>query len=177
MGKVNNKYGLVALSSIFALSMFGCTKVGSAAEMGRYVEEFYDAPEGIYDVRDLRVLSDGTIGMLAYGEKGIELYISDDECQNWNRKEINLPQGDSENSMLSVNNAILSKDGNIFISYYFYDYMKSEEDENLKNPDYYIKDYGTVEGKVLEFGLTAKYGNNFAGGKVRGKFKLIFEFR
>ena len=53
----------------------------------------------------------------------------------------------------------------------------TEEDENLKNPDYYIKDYGTVEGKVLEFGLTAKYGNNFAGGKVRGKFKLIFEFR
>lgn len=132
MGKVNNKYGLVALSSVFALSMFGCTKVGSAAEMGRYIEEFYDAPEGIYDVRDLRVLSDGTIGMLAYGEKEIELYISDDECQNWNRKEINLPQGDSENSMLSVNNAILSKDGNIFISYYFYDYMKSEEDENLK---------------------------------------------
>ena len=29
----------------------------------------------------------------------------------------------------------------------------------------------------IEFGLTAKYGNNFAGGKVRGKFKLIFEFR
>ena len=53
----------------------------------------------------------------------------------------------------------------------------TEEDEKLKNPDYYIKDYGTVEGKVLEFGLTAKYGNNFAGGKVRGKFKLIFEFR
>ena len=53
----------------------------------------------------------------------------------------------------------------------------TEEDENLKNPNYYIKDYGTVEGKVLEFGLTAKYGNNFAGGKVRGKFKLIFEFR
>ena len=53
----------------------------------------------------------------------------------------------------------------------------TEEDESLKNPDYYIKDYGTVEGKVLEFGLTAKYGNNFAGGKVRGKFKLIFEFR
>ena len=132
MGNVNNKYGLVALCSVFALSMFGCTKVGSAAEMGRYIEEFYDAPEGIYDVRDLRVLSDGTIGMLAYGEKEIELYISDDECQNWNRKEINLPQGDSENSMLSVNNAILSKDGNIFISYYFYDYMKSEEDENLK---------------------------------------------
>ena len=53
----------------------------------------------------------------------------------------------------------------------------TEEDEKLKNPDYYIKDYGTVEGKVLEFGLTAKYGNNFAGGKVKGKFKLIFEFR
>ncbi|MBC5655406.1 hypothetical protein H8R98_13200, partial [Blautia sp. M16] len=53
----------------------------------------------------------------------------------------------------------------------------TEEDEKLKNPDYYIKDYGTIEGKVLEFGLTAKYGNNFAGGKVRGKFKLIFEFR
>ena len=53
----------------------------------------------------------------------------------------------------------------------------TEDDESLKNPDYYIKDYGTVEGKVLEFGLTAKYGNNFAGGKVRGKFKLIFEFR
>ncbi|MFR2265786.1 MAG: immunoglobulin-like domain-containing protein, partial [Clostridium sp.] len=53
----------------------------------------------------------------------------------------------------------------------------TEEDEKLKNPNYYIKDYGTVEGKVLEFGLTAKYGNNFAGGKVRGKFKLIFEFR
>ena len=29
-------------------------------------------------------------------------------------------------------NAIFSKDGNIFISYYFYDYMKSEEYENLK---------------------------------------------
>ena len=53
----------------------------------------------------------------------------------------------------------------------------TEEDEKLKNPGYYIKDYGTIEGKVLEFGLTAKYGNNFAGGKVRGKFKLIFEFR
>ena len=38
MGKVNNKYGLVALSSVFALSMFGCTIVGSAAEMGRYIE-------------------------------------------------------------------------------------------------------------------------------------------
>ena len=26
MGKVNSKYALIALSSIFALSMFGCTK-------------------------------------------------------------------------------------------------------------------------------------------------------
>ena len=55
--------------------------------------------------------------------------------------------------------------------------MKSEEDENLKNPNYYIKDYGDINSEILEFGLTAKYGNNFAGGKVRGKFKLIFEFR
>ena len=53
----------------------------------------------------------------------------------------------------------------------------TEEDENLKNPNYYIKDYGDINSEILEFGLTAKYGNNFAGGKVRGKFKLIFEFR
>ena len=100
--------------------------------MGRYIEEFYDAPEGIYDVRDLRVLEDGTIGMLAYGENEIEFYISEDECKSWNRKDINLPQGDSENSMLSVNNAILSNDGDIFISYYFYDYTEYEKGENLK---------------------------------------------
>ena len=68
MGKVKNKYSLVALSSIFALSMFGCIKTGSELEMGRYIEEFYDAPEGIYDVRDLRVFTDGTVGMLAYGK-------------------------------------------------------------------------------------------------------------
>ena len=53
----------------------------------------------------------------------------------------------------------------------------TEEDEKLKNPNYYIKDYGDINSEILEFGLTAKYGNNFAGGKVRGKFKLIFEFR
>ena len=53
----------------------------------------------------------------------------------------------------------------------------TEEDENLKNPNYYIKDYGDINSEILEFGLTAKYGNNFAGGKVKGKFKLIFEFR
>lgn len=47
----------------------------------------------------------------------------------------------------------------------------------LSNPNYYIKDYGDINSEILEFGLTAKYGNNFAGGKVRGKFKLIFEFR
>ena len=132
MGKVNSKYALIALSSIFALSMFGCTKTSDTSEMGRYIEEFYDAPEGIYDVRDLRVLADGTIGMLAYGENEIELYISEDECKSWNRKDINLPQGDSENDMLSVNNAILSKDGEIFISYCFYDYTEYEEGENLK---------------------------------------------
>ena len=34
--------------------------------------------------------------------------------------------------MLSVNNAILSKDGEIFISYCFYDYTEYEEGENLK---------------------------------------------
>ena len=132
MGKVNSKYALIALSSIFALSMFGCTKTSDTSEMGRYIEEFYDAPEGIYDVRDLRVLADGTIGMLAYGENEIELYISEDACKSWNRKDINLPQGDSENDMLSVNNAILSKDGEIFISYCFYDYTEYEEGENLK---------------------------------------------
>ena len=53
----------------------------------------------------------------------------------------------------------------------------TEEDKNLKDPNYYIKDYGDINSEILEFGLTAKYGNNFAGGKVRGKFKLIFEFR
>ena len=132
MGKVKNKYSLVALSSIFALSMFGCIKTGSELEMGRYIEEFYDAPEGIYDVRDLRVFTDGTVGMLAYGKNEIEFYISEDECKSWNRKDINLPQGDSENSMLSVNNAILSNDGDIFISYYFYDYTEYEKEENLK---------------------------------------------
>lgn len=132
MGKVNNKYGLVALSSIFALSMFGCAKTSSASEMGRYIEEFYDAPEGIYDVRDLKVLTDGTIAMLAYGENEIELYISEDECKSWNKKDINTPQGDSENSMLSVNNAILSNEGDIFISYSFYDYTEYEEGEELK---------------------------------------------
>ena len=47
----------------------------------------------------------------------------------------------------------------------------------LSNPNYYIKDYGDINSEILEFGLTAKYGNNFAGGKVKGKFKLIFEFR
>lgn len=135
MSKIRNKYSAIALGGIFALSMISCSKEQKSVEMGRYIEEYYNLPEGVNDVRDMRVLEDGSIGMLVYGVEEFELYISKDSCTTWEKQSLNLPKSDSENSVLSIDNAVLSNSGEVFISYYFYEYEEYEEGKDSEEAD------------------------------------------
>lgn len=124
----NKKAISIATCLAVSLSGIGCSK-GNNSEMGRYLEELYTIPEGIYYVRNLEVLDDGNIAMVASGETNdLQMYLSKDKGQSWQLKDINLPKNEDENKELVINESAISKKGDILISYYYNDQSIYEEE-------------------------------------------------
>lgn len=127
MGTNFKKIISMLLSLTFVLSIAGCSNGNGKSSMGRYVEEKYESPEGVY-VQSLNSLQDNKIGMVGYSEDewGPVAFISEDGGKTWTESSIELPKQEGKETY--TNNIAFLNNGKILMSYYFEDPMPEIEE-------------------------------------------------
>lgn len=130
MGRNLRRVLSLLLSMTFILSVVGCSKGKAETSMGRYVEEKYESPAGVY-VQGLSLLEDNKIGMIGYSQdewKPVAL-ISEDGGKTWDERIIELPKEEGKETY--TNNIGFLSNGKILLSYYFQEPMIQFEDGTI----------------------------------------------
>ena len=65
MGRNLKRMLSMLLTLTLALGIVGCSKGGGKSSMGRYVEERYNAPEGV-EIQTVSLLENNKMGMIGY---------------------------------------------------------------------------------------------------------------
>ncbi|MGL5380540.1 ABC transporter substrate-binding protein [Clostridium sp.] len=153
MRKIFKRLISATLCSTLMLSVIGCGEKSVENKMGRYLEERYTLPEGVY-FQEMVKLQDGKIAMIGGGQNGELInYLSEDGGQSWTEKKIDLPKQEGKETLTAASTVL--KDGQILTGYYFMDPIPENGEavpfnkEEYKEPE--IK-YGIVdnEGKFNE---------------------------
>ena len=127
MGKNLKRILSMLLTPILALGIVGCSKGGGKSSMGRYVEERYNAPEGV-EIQTVSLLENDKMGMIGYSLEDWKpvAFISEDEGKTWIQNPMKLPKEEGKETY--TNNIEYLSNGTILLSYYFEEPFTEMED-------------------------------------------------
>lgn len=154
----------ILLTLTLALGIVGCSKGGGKSSMGRYVEERYEAPEGV-EVQTLSLLENDKIGMIGYStdEWKPVAFISEDGGKTWTQNSIELPKEEGKETY--TNNIVYLSDGTILLSYYFEEPF-TEIEEGAVDNSMSIEGELTTEGEIAYQQPEYKYATVDADGNL-----------
>lgn len=131
------KIVIIMMLTIFTMMLFsGC---GSKNKMGRYEEKDLKMPEGLGYITEFSILENGNIAMIANGEDFEKnyYYTSKDNGENWENKEMKIPEVEAGKTIY-LRNAKIKSDGGLLAIYQIHPEMIMEEpvaDEEIKPDD------------------------------------------
>lgn len=153
MRKIFKRLISVVLCSTLMISVIGCGEKSPENKMGRYLEERYNIPEGVY-FQEMVKLQNGNIAMIGGRDSGeLIQYVSEDGGQNWVDKKIELPKMEGKETISGT--CTILKDGQILVGYYFMDPIP-EQGESGEAIPFNKEEYKEPE---LKYGIVDAEGN------------------